>query len=135
MSLDYASAGLFRAREIIACGEGDALGFAICEMTDAGINLFGLFNEVRLFLDLVPEDAQVDVAQALAIEAARRYRQRGISRFVLADHELRESFKTALAAAGFDFVEPVWRFITPREIMPYYRSFMNELITAFIRLK
>lgn len=135
LSLDYASAGLFRAREILSCGEGDELGFAICEMTDAGINLFGLFNEVRLFLDLVPEEKQVDVAQALAIEAARRYQQRGVARFVLADHELRESFKTGLAVAGFDFVETVWRFITPREIMPYYRSFMNELITAFIRLK
>lgn len=135
LTRDYQAVGLLRARDVLVTAKGRDQAFAIVEYADPGLNLFGLFNEVRAFLDLAEPANRPEMLAALVAEARERYLARGIHRFVVADHTLEKgTVEPVLEAEGFRFVEPIWRFITPREIMPYYRNFMNETIAAYIRL-
>lgn len=137
----YDKAGVLRRRDILVAGEGKERGFAVCEVTEPGVNLFGIFNRVRLFLDDVPLEKQEAVVEVLLAKAMRIYEAEGIERYVVLDHERAFSRERdprdykpnpMYARCGLTYVEAIWRWLAPREVLPFYRNHMTESISAFL---
>jgi hypothetical protein len=129
---ECAAAGLVRRRVILVTGQAPHLGFAVCELMDPGVNLFGFFNSVRMVLDDVPAAQRDAAARALLAGAMHEYHQAGVPRFVVSDYSLDEGLKTVLEGMGFSLADTVWRWLASREIVPYYMNYLNETMMAFL---
>jgi hypothetical protein len=129
----YERDGMLRSREILVVGQAPHVGFAVCELVQPGLNVFEIFNSVRLFVDDIPEAHRHAAVSALAQASADVYRRAGLPRFFLADHDRSPEHRSVLQQAGFVHVEPIWRWLSCREVLPYYRNYVNEAIVAYLR--
>lgn len=132
-STRYTRDKLLRRRVILAVGETPNVGYAVCELVQPGLNVFEIFNNVRLFIDNVPTVQRTAAISALASSSSEIYQAEGLPRFFLADHDRSAEHRNVLHQAGYVHVEPIWRWLSCREVLPYYRNYVNEAIVAYLR--
>ena len=137
----YARKALRRDRRIVVWEHDGVRAFAVCEVLENAVNLYGFFNRARLFLHDVPARDRERVGIALLFGARHVYQEMGELRFLVIDYDRPQNTEPdppdyapnpLYVKAGFRYVEALWRTLASRDLLPYFRNHMTEVIAGSI---
>lgn len=137
----YERKEILRTRRILVWQDGEARAYAVCEIVEGAVNLFGFFNRARLFLNDLPGKDRERAGIALLFGARQTYQEYGVKRFLAIDYDRPQNDAAdpadylpnpLFAKAGFRYIEALWRTLASRDLLPYFRNHMTEVIAGYI---